>query len=1121
MSKNVVGCKLLDWKSQNFKMEDVDPTAPPNVVKQVNLLHDLWLKLHPDVSNMPTKANNIEVFFNRMKDIGKIVEGTAYDDLFFERMQSQVITGLPGKIKQVLQRPFEGNARDYFNQLNRKSKGYVQDLIANLEVAKKARVLNEATKKLFKDKGIVGADRAQFMWGLYENMSAPYLVEYSLGASVSGQVLLNKRWAKFVEYATGLGVTYDELVDMSKLANDLVQTNYEITALMSQVGSDVTPLLNQGYMSRVLTPGAKEVFDKVSSKGVDSEFENITQNVGKYLQKSRKYNVLLPSDIETVDYFLNKGGILKRINRDLKSGKNPGLTQLAKELGIDSFDSVAQMLNKDGEPFIIETFLNKLKPQELDFFVDTGILSKIPVESGTVLKTLKEHYKLPFDGLDDLFLYDPEQAVAAYTKSLTNLATEKGKLWGYIDGAVQKFGVPASIVDSDPNTYKGFVKLTDSVPSGVLDSITDDVVKSKLDDIYVHPDVARVAWSNFKIHTSPLDLGIIGDTISFVRKTTIGSMLFTTQTFGRNILGNTIYLSSQGVSPIDYMKHFLQRFNFDRANTMKGVVRDYSEVLSDTKIWANGTVSPKEAYQLARRQGLINDANMFDVFDPSASLSARSSQWSRTARMQNWLIKEYPDHFGGVLPNVRAGIRRGIKQADDVVDTTMFKYIGYYNQITDNAAKLAMLEQVMNPNRVQKLVGNGIFDKLPYIEDPKKAIEWVRHRSFMFDDLPNDSQAYKAAQTILPFMSWQYKSMQQTGRYLVEHPATFGSYLKWVSMYKDEFKEDYPVEYYQATEGTPWRTDASPILPYRVPKELSGTGRDEFYVNSWLSMLPQLGSLDTITGLMDDMGMFNDTKIPSDRNDNPFTTKDTNMLRHLFHQNSSNFSEAVYTALMGEDEYGRKLSELEDNPKHRTILGVEVPQTAYYFLTTLAPNIRSIDKIFSYTGASGRSPYLDPTTGEYTTGEPSWTGVVPSYQQANQKPNIFGLFSPITEILGMSNEHIDVYWNMGYYKQGDIQKMIKASDDVIKAYEYQSRRPYDEQHAQQLKLKYEEALLWNFWLRTEWEIVDRWAKSLGIPTRDAIARIQAADLQIPKLLPKSEVDEIARQNYNDLLNYQR
>ena len=1092
--KTMLNCILTDWDSQTFKMEDVDPHAPSNVIKQVNQLHDLWMKANPVASTNVKFRANLDLFFDRLRRSAGIIDATTFDPAFFHKMESKALHGINRVLNGL---NVNDGITSYLKNLDRKGKGYINNLFEKVELAKKAKVLKTQSDKVLKDVGITGARRDTVLYKLYETANLQYLIDYTGELHPTAQRVALRIQEANTDVLRKAGLSDYDIVDLTKYANDVVQTQYEIANVVKKAGVDLSDVLEDGYFKRLFSPEAKEMLDKILAKKVTPSGKVVDIDPRKWLQNSRNTNMLVFDDLDTIDYLFQRSNIFKRLNETA----DEGIKGWMKQYNLKEINSVRFMMEEGSENTLSHIFNNVFTPDELDFFVDSGLLSKIPVESGKIYENLIKHYELPFEGLNDVFITNPVQAASAYREILQRITTEHGRVYGMIRGASEKFGIPRDIA-LNSKEYKEFVSMRQAIPPKQWNKIEPEA-QELLDNIFVHPRIAKVNYSDLLTASDPIRQGLIGQTLTFIRKTTAGTMLGTTQWMGRQIIGNTAYLESMGIHPHSYLGNITRKVWHDSKNVIKNGVDNFSASLDNTKKFGtNNKYSEKDLWKALERSGLIDTSTVFGSVNKTGVDFEGS--FRRTLRQFEWMKKNYPDNVGGFVA------QKGIDAANRGVDTTLFKYLGYGNELTDNMAKFTMLQQVMSHQRFTRIFDNDFLDSLPYKGDIKEALEFVRQHSFMFDDLPNDNNLYKGTASFVPFLSWRIKSAQQTARYLVEQPQKFASYLKIVGRYQDELKENHPVEYEGAI--APWMNNNSLIAPIRIDKEFTGTGKDEWFQNPLMTVIPQIGTLEEFNMFLDDLGMFQKGKRPSNRNENPHKKK-TPMLRRMFNSEAAPLLKGLATVFTGTTEFDRDYQNLTESTKKRDLFGVEVSNIAYYWMTTALPSLKGINKVFSYTGLSAEAPEFDLTTGRWTQGKKSWLGGETDYPSRSQQESVLSNVAGLAEVIGANPMPINVYWNMGYYSRKDIEAQLKGTQNSIKALNKKMSLARDAEEAAKLKQDTLNLITYDVMLRSELGIIVRWANKNNIPYHKAVDRIVQRNMQISDLLPREEVQRIAEENY--------
>jgi len=1087
----ILNCKLNEWADESFKMEDIDPNAPSDVIKHVNMLHDLWIRVNPHVKSNLSARNNIDLFFNRLRKSAGIVDASAFDPNFFYRMESRALHGLERLAKGL---NLDDGIASYLKNLDRRGKGYIVSLFENVELAKKARVLRVQTNKVLKDLP-TGSTKNSIMYKLQETANLQYLLDYSQKLNPAAQAVVLRVQQDNIEYLKRAGLSDDNIMSLSKYANDLVQTQYEIANVVKKAGIDLSDVINEDYIGRVFSPEAKQMINQVvKNKGLAHQ-DYIVDSAKNWLVDSRNTNMLIPSDLQTIDYLFKRAGIFDRLNATTDEGIR-GLMELK---GIKQYDTINQLLDEGNDAVLSHVFNNIFSPDELDFMLETGLLSKIPLDSGKVHEHLYKHYKLPFDDLNDIFVTDPVRASQAYRDTLETITTEQSRMFGFIRGAQEKFGIPKDVAISDPE-YKEFVGLGKAIPDRLKRRLGSDV-SDMLNNVYVHPRIAKVNYADMLLASDPIRLGLVGQTLGFIRKLSSGVMLGTTQWLGKQVIGNSAYLESMGIHPHNYLSNVSRKAWHDSRNVINGTINNFSESLSKVKEYGKG-YSEFDLWKALERAGLIDTSTMFGNVNKTSKIDLNSVR--RTVRQYQWMKENYPDNVGEFIGE------KVISGANAVVDNTLFKGLSYGNELTDNMAKLTMLEQVMSKKRFTRIFDNDFLDSLPYHADIEDALDYVRKHSFMFDDLPNDNAAYKAASSVLPFLSWRIKSAQQTVRYVVENPQKFAAFLKLTSNYQDTLKEDYPVEF--AGTESPWTNQNSITLPIRIDKEFTGTGQAQWYANPLVTVIPQLGSIEEVNMFLDDLGMFQSGKRPSNRNENPHKEK-TPLLRRLFNSETSPILKGLATAFTGIDEYDREYQTLANSSKKRDLFGIEVSNQSYYWITTALPALKSLNKSFSYTGLAAEAPEFDITTGKWTQGKKSWLGGETDYESRAQQESVFGNLAGLAELIGANPHPINVYWNMGYRSRKEIEYMLRDTQKTIRGLHKKISLASDAEEAAKIKQNALDLITYDVMLRTELGIIVRFAEKNNIPYHKAVDRIIQRNRQISDLLPREEVQRLAEENY--------
>jgi hypothetical protein len=1120
MHKNTLGCRLPHYTDARFDMQKVDPQADPSIIKRINDFQQLWMKLtkvaptHP-VANSMSEAS--VAFWERVRTIGGIVDARAYDNNYFLRMQHRVEVGLGNffeNVKGVLD--LTPTTEKYKRFMERRGQGFVTEQLAQLEAAKRIDKAYKELDDVFKRYSLGGQDKSSLMWRSVEIGSEPWLLDYTINTNPQAVRMLERNRDEFIYMMDIRGITKADQAKIIDAGSDIMQVYHEVLSVSGKIGVDTEMLHGTGYMNRVFSREAENVIHTVDNRGLRVRQKFTGDMTTAFFQKNRGFVDYVPYDNEVLNYLFDRGGVFKKINKKLASDPDFAL-RLGGKTNVSSID---ELFVAGGEPILLDAVVNMIDEDELRWLVQNGYMTKLPWETGRVYEYLQTNYKFPFEGLQEVFISDPRKAFQTYKKTLETVASERGSVWGLIDGAVNEFGIPKSMLD--PDKHRGFVPLSEAL----TDTVRTNVIKTSaeanhvLSNIYVAPEVARIFKADLEIATSPLWLGLASDLFSATKKWSSGLVLGSTQWFGRQVIGNAGHLFSYGVSPFGYFKDCTLYMGNSVNRMIKGASGfDFADSLSTMKKFGGGTMSERDLWRLGQRKGLFSEITAFgskSVVNKTSNNVLRSlkKSWNEFS----WVLSQYPEHFG-------ANAADRVIRAMNSDDSLLFRFISYGNNMTDNMMQFNLLKSVMSDDRLFHRLNMSNLDIVPHIKDPVEAVKWVEKHSYMFDEIPVQKDALNVVSTVIPFMSWRIKNIQQTVRFAVEHPFLFGTYLELGLEAYDEFKHERPVEWEAMTSG--WIGEKDFPIPWVIPADKSASGRDEFFLFPSTNLTPMLGGVSEISGWMELLGLFGGD-MPHEQKGNPYA-KRQNILTKVMEEEASPLASLAASAITGKDKYGRDLEDLRKLGKRRTLFGVEVDPVLFYYATSFAPAFRNAERTAGgvaritggdFGGVTGEAAQLDVTSGKFTPPRPSWTGAYTDQTQPTQKEPFFanGIPQGFAEILGLAPLHFDVYMQQGY-TQKEIEMQLKDAKKRLSSFNYKLAVETDPVQQKRMIEEYENLLAWALHIETEWTMFNTWRKKLNLPSQRALQIIQEQDLKYSELLSPSEAEAVYKKIY-DIYNTQ-
>jgi hypothetical protein len=437
-------------------------------------------------------------------------------------------------------------------------------------------------------------------------------------------------------------------------------------------------------------------------------------------------------------------------------------------------------------------------------------------------------------------------------------------------------------------------------------------------------------------------------------------------------------------------------------------------------------------------------------------------------------------------------------------------YLTYANTVTDNFGKFAMLEAILGDKR--KVIPQ-FLDPLPHMTDLDDAIEYVFRNTWQFDKLNIGSAKWNnhpAASSMIPFLNWRLVNIQQTAQFAIEHPHLFGSYLYLTARPNQELEDELPEEYALATSS--WVDNMDFPKWFVIPEDLSGTGRKEWFMYPSTNGIPYLGAVSDIADVLDALGLFNKSKLPSRRFDNPYEER-VSIFQRAGKELTLPVVEAATAMYTQRDGWGRTFDEMKASGKKRTLLGVEIDPVAHYFITTLAPAVKALDRTLSFTGITGTAPLVEPISGKFTQGTPSWTGAIPDYPVHSQSPTMYDgqFFNAVLQAVGAQPYHIDMYLQ-AQYKISDLEFQLREAENRLQqTYPRRLATARDEAHAKKIKDTAENEYIWAVFLAQELGYYEVWRKKVGLSHKKATDAILQQNLQVSELLSEEEKAQVRQQ----------
>lgn len=521
---------------------------------------------------------------------------------------------------------------------------------------------------------------------------------------------------RFVDRLQAYGFGNKEINTLLGDAAQIARIHDEAIATVQAAGVTLKPRAMFDYMNSSLTSDARFHIGRKLQQGLNKN--DNPEKLIETLMRSRETNEFIVEDEVLLSYVLNK-----------------------------PVDDIRKVVLDDN---VLSREFAELNGEHLDWLVDQGILSKMPMPSNRVAKVITQRYNLPYKGLNDVFLTDP---VRGYQQYAARLADDyaNSTLYNNIakEGMDRGWAVPGAVM-REGGDYSDFVKL----PSSKLEDLGDEAK-----DIYVHPFVADSINAIKDISTNPAKIGSFAQLVHYMSRTFRTMALSTGGYVFHNLFGN-------------FINYYMARGNLltlipDFAQTI--VQYTGRKTLNKTrKVYLGGKITEQELWDMGVQSGLLSPASNF-----ASDLLAKSTDNQRA-----WNPKNFPKALGAIghafaTHGAVPGMTLAAGKVSSWLSETTYPIMWSANYL-DTAFKWSLLKTITNPDQaVGAVLSTG---KTAYTPDFDKAIKWIE------DYFPNYAQVgttdRRIMQYVYPFWVWSSRNLTNQIRNAVRNPAPFMAYLK-------------------------------------------------------------------------------------------------------------------------------------------------------------------------------------------------------------------------------------------------------------------------------------------------------------------------------------------------------
>ena len=1050
--------------------------------------------------NSPDKLTDAEARVKRLKEVMDATEGVSQvwrraDEgaatarhLVWERMNQQL--NKQGLENVSAGRNIKSNLYRFYNSLRRKSTGFIDESIANLELEQAMRRTNNQLDQIAKQYNLNAHQT-----GLMKTMGVevgwqPFIADYH-SVSSNGLRYLQSEQVRYIKKLQEFGLTDADIDQVLKLTKEPVEVFHEMLMLTKQAGVKVGDLTKSGmgYFPHIYSE------DYLKRMNWEKEFTGDGQAVYKLgdgqrlntqdaFNASRQTTLWIVEDEVILDHLLTKYGgknvydnIGERIGRDVK-----GIQDLY-----------------DNDMILDDAIKNVLPEGTVDHLTQMGVMSKIPMTSDRVFNKLTEAYKLPYDNINQLMATDYGLALHQYKKQLEELAVDSNFTYALVRGSVEQgWGVSEREILSNPEQFRGYRPLNALIPEDLQEKFLlkndgfDDELLSKT---YVSPETAQIIKTQFHVVKSPALLGILGQGLNELNKWTSTLMLSSFPYAGKQYVGNFIQLLSAGGNPFNMLDLTTRR-------VAAGVARkDIIEMLDNTKLAyrvAGEELTERQLYKKLVGTGYINDYTQFGIqagmkgYKPPENLI---KQLQSTAVQMKATLEQYPNHWGKVG-------QEAYSYLDDLVNNKVGSMARLANAEFENVAKFSLAKTAFSKNKVTPFItGAPSLSRIKTLDDFE---DYASRYFYHYDEkvlggTPLEG-AFKVAQTVIPFLNYNTKNLHGTLKQVIRNPSRFANYYKAYTHFNEPMeKEDLP-----AGSIPDYAFDNFPVF-WKIDKESSGLEHDAYFYYPMGQLIQQFGAVAEAKEWVD-LLLGEDPRLVKDNDPN----KKDNIVRDIINEKTYPYIKAAVASVTDINPQTGKPFEKFKGQKS-SFLGVEVSPKTKFMLEQFMPPLTRLDR-WNPNDVFGQMEREDEYTGETIEGKPSWTGATRYHtDNADKSPFKENWVGTIQSLTGTKPYFIDQARGMGM-TEADIKESIRESRKILGSLKYQ----LDKVNSPQEKARLEKQIILTkdfiYTLEVEQTKVEEWRKSHGFNTQEGNKQLRKSRLKakdLPALTPE-QTDRIKR-----------
>ena len=979
-----------------------------------------------------------------------------------------------------------GKVVDDLRTARRLGRGSLHQMIADIEMVGRNRRAYDNVRHLRR--------KYQVPQQVFDNLTTraveigwyPYL-QQGMRLGPEGVLVLQHEQRKFIDQLHELGFLQADIDLLGREAGAVADTYMEAYNLAKGFNVTVSTVDDINYFPRLFSEEALTRFSwKQEAQHIHRVVGGDPQSVGATFLKGRDtFNFIVEDEI-LLDY------VLRRADPDIY-----------KTLEVDNIRDLFDDNRKLGE-----ALFNHLTEPQLDSIVDSGLLSKIPMNSSEVYEHLLKAYELPFEGIAELMAVDWGQAANLYRRQLETLAGDSEMVHLMTKASIEGgWGITEAQRIADPDKFRRFVELLSVIPGDIVDKFA---VKAKtLSKVYVHPVVAELFRAQFDIATNPNAMATIAGMIKQFNTVWKRTGLATTGFIYRQLINMPFQIWSAGGNILEYVNLVPRSFNImlDAHRRNVPIHEFYSKQLNNVRR-LQPSLSNITEQGLWRR--LQSDGLLTEVMPWSGEDIARKPV-SRSIRAQGRYMKSIFEQFPQMnAPEFAKRIFNQTGRSVGSLTGDAFYAFQLFNAEFENIARFATVKSLMSEGVVPR-VGKTLAGNLSGPMDYDTAVNIMKDYFYFYDDLGRADRFLSSY--VVPFWGFISRNTFAQFRHLIRNPSKFLAYNRLYAALNQPARDEGE----NLPEGAlpDWARSARPLYWVRE----NDKGETEYFFLPMTSLDPISDGQSNINdignavlhmfGIWPEIGRTRQQAI----DDLPWNSTETNTALGKMMANTFPAYKTAYSALTGRDvETNRPLKEDETGRQFSSFLGIEMSPLMRHTLENFVPALRTLNK-FNPFGMFGRGALVDTKTGELI--DPGQTSVF-GVERANRDivNDYRATWQRVSSFFGLDFREIDVALNMGY-TEDQIRFEINDGIKQVRKAEAELGRIQSPARLEEQLANIEAMKLLIARMRLDLQSFIRWREERGYETRRAIRILSDRELSLQQLevLTEQEQTELLQEVY--------